>query len=307
MTDNVQPPRNQRKKLDAFRKEFAKHLTQKPHAEVMHITPHMAEVMLEHNLVNGVRVNRKMREERVLALSQDMADGKFDLTGESIIFTSDGVLNDGQHRLAACVKSGIAMDCLVMFGVKRETFSKVDIGAKRTAADIFGIKGEHHAAALASAISWIIKFETDRVSAKYLDTSAEHLWQHLDKNHPKLRDVVAENYTQSKMPGVSPSLLCALHYWIGRTAHAIKPADEFFYSLCSGNDIGSRSRKHPINRLRERIFQNAQDKLKGQSLAQATIAAYIVKSWNAWRKGAEVTQLVWRGASNPDEPFPRPR
>lgn len=308
MNDNVQPTRAKRKKLDAFRKEFNRHLTQKPHAEVMHITPHMAEIMLEHNMMNGVKVNRRLRADRVAFLADQMSEGKFDLTGQSITFTKDKVLNDGQHRLSAVVKSGVAIDSLVMFGVDRETFSKVDVGTKRSAADIFSIKGEHYAANLAAAIGWVIRFETDRASSNDLGMAAEDLWQHLDQHHPKLRDVVAESaVVAAELPTASPSMVCAVKYWVGQQAHAIKQADDFFYSLCTGNVIGSRNRKHPINRLRARLLQNAEDRLKGHKLAQATIAAYIIKAWNAWRKDSEITQLAWRGPNNPDEPFPRPR
>lgn len=46
-----------------------------------------------------------------------MLSGKWELNGATIVFNCDGTLNDGQHRLEAIVKSGVAVQSFVVRGV----------------------------------------------------------------------------------------------------------------------------------------------------------------------------------------------
>lgn len=62
-----------------------------------------------------------------------MSSGEFENTGEPLILSSEGVLNNGQHRLLAVAEADAVVDMDVRFGIPRRAFTKTDIGAPRTA------------------------------------------------------------------------------------------------------------------------------------------------------------------------------
>lgn len=66
----------------------------------------------------------------VSKLARDMRDGKFVTTHQGIAFSSNGSLVDGQHRLAAIIRSGATIRLLVCFGF--DSVAEVDVGRKRS-------------------------------------------------------------------------------------------------------------------------------------------------------------------------------
>ena len=73
-------------------------------SQVEMISPKLAQQMLAANTQN-----RPLRDAATDLMAKDMAEGRWHLNGESIIFSSDGVLTDGQHRLTAVVRSGVTV------------------------------------------------------------------------------------------------------------------------------------------------------------------------------------------------------
>jgi hypothetical protein len=98
--------------------------------EIETITPTKAAKMLTLNTCN-----RKVRQGKVNEYANEMAAGRWMLTGQGIIFLEDGSLGDGQHRLYAIVQSGVTIKMPVARGVAIESMAGIDVGAKRTVAD----------------------------------------------------------------------------------------------------------------------------------------------------------------------------
>ena len=99
------------------------------------ITPELAARLLEGN-----KNNRHLRESVVDAYAQDMLNGHWLLNNQGIGLGEDGSVIDGQHRLAAVVKSGCSVRMLVVGnlpvmggsnGVKLRTVDTVDTGIVR--------------------------------------------------------------------------------------------------------------------------------------------------------------------------------
>ena len=97
------------------------------------ITPAMAATLLQSN-----RSNRPLSSNAVKDIADRMSEGSWTVTHQGIGVDVNGDLVDGQHRLAAIVKSGIAFRYLVTTGLPPETFDHVDVGGKgvRTTADL---------------------------------------------------------------------------------------------------------------------------------------------------------------------------
>ena len=72
-------------------------------------------------------------------------------TGEPIIVSREGVLNEGQHRLTAVQRSGIGAVLDVPFGISREAFAATGTGARRTVGNVGAIAGKSRASMLSAS------------------------------------------------------------------------------------------------------------------------------------------------------------
>lgn len=117
------------------------------------VTPQQAEMWLAENHSR----QRAIREAVVNMYASDMVDGSWD---ESIInpirFTKGGKLIDGQHRLKAVVVANKPVTMWVQFGLDDDAFESIDIGAKRTPADILGGENSKYGASILANIAGIL-------------------------------------------------------------------------------------------------------------------------------------------------------
>lgn len=98
---------------------------------VEYITPEIAQRYLSKRPAT----QRAIRPAKVAQYAADMRDGRWSLTHQGIAFDAEGRLVDGQHRLSAVVKAGVAVDVLVTRGVGAEAFVGMDRGMLRAAYD----------------------------------------------------------------------------------------------------------------------------------------------------------------------------
>ena len=99
-----------------------------------HITPQIAARMLEANTNN-----RPARNGLIQSYADDMRAGRWQMNGDAIRFNVDGQLIDGQHRLLAVVRSGLAISSLVIRNLPAEAFQTIDGGATRKAGDLLNL------------------------------------------------------------------------------------------------------------------------------------------------------------------------
>jgi hypothetical protein len=103
-------------------------------ASVEKITPDQAKRYLSLN-----NNNRPLRTGLVEQYAREMRDGNWKLTHQGIAFNSDEILLDGQHRLAAIVQSGVAVQMLVARGVISRNQLVMDDHARRSAGDALSL------------------------------------------------------------------------------------------------------------------------------------------------------------------------
>lgn len=99
------------------------------------ITPEMAQEMLKRN-VN----NRDMRERTVARYEREMENGGWGYFTDPVSFSVNGNLKNGQHRLMAIVRSGVAQYMTVETGVPEDAV--YDAGLKRSDADRLFFEGK---------------------------------------------------------------------------------------------------------------------------------------------------------------------
>jgi hypothetical protein len=101
--------------------------------ELLQVTPEIANKLLQRNLNN-----RNLSDRLVSKYEQDMRGGNWTITHQGIAFYEDGTLADGQHRLAAIIRSGVPISMYVTRGLKREQAINIDMNRPRSVID--GIK-----------------------------------------------------------------------------------------------------------------------------------------------------------------------
>jgi hypothetical protein len=129
--------------------------------ELETITPQMAADWLKKNNTK----NRRLRQAWVDKMARDIKAGAFLTTHQGIAFDGNGVLLDGQHRLAAIVKSGKALTIIVVRGVPSlqrvngthlNAWNAIDQGRARQAGEVLQMQGLKNGMKLAAVVRSLI-------------------------------------------------------------------------------------------------------------------------------------------------------
>ncbi|NJL50559.1 MAG: hypothetical protein HC909_02430 [Blastochloris sp.] len=257
-----------------------------------------APVMLEHNTGN-----RSVMIATIRRYAADMKAGRWLNSGEPIIFSRSGILNDGQHRLMACVEAGVPFLSDVRFGIDRAAFAVTNSHNKRRPGDVLSILGEKSPRSLAAALNWVYRYERGLPGSLSHYVTNSDVEFHLQR-HPEIRrscDIGQRLNSATRF--ISPAVSSALHYIFARRDRAA--ADAFFEFLLDG--VGATRHKDPRVILRKKLTENLSATAK---LSDVYLMAVTIKAWNGHRAGRDVDKIYWvvgkdkDGKSTPQEAFP---
>ncbi len=260
------------------------------YSQVSTLTPSMAKELL----ATQVR-NRPLSHGTVERYVSMMRDGKWSLTGEPLIIASNGQLIDGQHRCEAVVKSGVAVQMLVVYGAEASVFSKLGRGKTRSLADSLALEGCVSTHTLAAACKWLMREEKGSFCGNFWIEPHEGLAA-LERNPDVIDSVRWSTSNRTAQALLSPGMLSYAHYRAGRIDVAKR--DVFFDRLESGEGL---SNGNPIYALRERLVSNRASVAK---LRDVDRLAFTIKAINCHMTGQSLRHLRWsRNAAYP-EAFP---
>lgn len=261
-------------------------MASKTTSKIETITPKKAQLYLESNTHN-----RRVREKTVDFYAKQMENGEWKVNGKNIVFSNEGVLLDGQHRLLACVRANTSFKTYVVRGAEDDCFGTIDQGITRTGGDIVGREGFSHANRKAAAVRVLLAMqEVDGVIEGYkpqLATKRPHLEiLAAVMEHDDLLDEACAAVRQDDGPRLlkPPAVFVALY-----TIFALKnrrKAAEFFEQLTSGANL---ERDDPAAKLRKTLIGALS--LKNVKRKKTYILAITVKAWNAFLKGTSVGQF----------------
>lgn len=242
------------------------------------ITPALAEVILERN-----PANRKVSDLPLSRLETEFSSGLFETNGESIIIANTGELNDGQHRLMGCIRSGTTFETVVAFGVSRESRKTVDQGVRRTPGQQLRMLDYPNATNLAHAGRMLYQLvNLGRISRApdHQPTTSQII--ETVRTYPGLSIVVpyGQRAWSAKLGGVG--LFAALRHFAELKAGE-STAGSFFEPLATGADLRESD---PIYILRTRL-QNG----RGDRLTEPERAILTAKAWRAYRRGSKIRIL----------------
>ncbi|ABK43741.1 hypothetical protein Mmc1_1230 [Magnetococcus marinus MC-1] len=261
---------------------------------VMNITPSLAHQWLERNIKN-----RSLKRRHIQELVSVLENGHWRLNGESICFSRHGELLDGQHRLHAIAKSGVAAAAIVVFGVDNEVMRTYDQGSKRTTADHLNINGEKNYVSLGATLRLLFMWKTHQFhkeGPKF--TPDQETLENLLTQHPSVRDSVPIAKKSGRFINVTNG--AALHFLFRQTKIVMNgdrslAADHFFEKLASGENI---TKQDPVYRLREALLLNQTSK----KLNSVQTRAMTIKAWNLFSQNRRRGRIHWDPT---EEPFPK--
>jgi hypothetical protein len=255
-------------------------------SRVQMISPVKAAELLEANTSN-----RPLSKPTVHSFAEAMRRGDWMVTHQGIAFDVNGVLVDGQHRLAAIIEADMPIALTVFTEVDEGTFDVLDTGKRRNAADVLAIEGEKSSTMLAAMVRTVWLFE-NRPDLSWSGGSAavtNHQVVATLEQHPKLREYVAVGDQVSTATGMIKSAAGAASYLV---TQANKRADlsGWFEGIIDGAGL---AKQDPRLLFRRVMFSMAR-KQAGQVLRRRDTREHValyVKAFNAWADDTPISGL----------------
>jgi hypothetical protein len=123
--------------------------------QVATITPKQAEALLLK--AAGAR-QRPRNEARVRQYARKMKDGQWMATHQPIAIDPDGIVFDGQHRIAAIALAGVPVTLTVAYDADPKTFDVVDTGRVRSPGHTLTIAGYTNVNVIAAATRYYLVY-----------------------------------------------------------------------------------------------------------------------------------------------------
>lgn len=247
--------------------------------EVMTVTPEIAGNWLDTRAHPNVAHNRRLSKHTVQTYADDMIAGRWRLTHQGIAFDSDGLLVDGQHRLAAIRLAKVTIPMWVHPDMPRDTFAYMDVGRQRRAAQLYDGR---HAVMIAGAARWVFPglegtYQKGVTVSEVLDNIAR--WGELETYAPAAKSLS----NSPRLPG--PAHLAILAQ-ADRTVHRDRIED-----WIDGIKTGANLAPGDARLLARDRFSNPSNLLIGNKEASYYT---LVKAWNSFVAGERRQVLAWR-------------
>ena len=249
------------------------------------ITPDAAARYLAEAAGNGNRTikTRHMQDK----LAADLANGLWEVNGETVSFDYNGVLREGHHRMQAVCVADTPMETFVVRGIRPEVTRTIDTGVSRTARDVFSMEDEANAATMASAAKAYLAWrDTGFVATKAIPVYSPSAQDELRRSpqgedlRVAVRKVKAWFATQKGQPRLKVWWgLYAVIYLAFTEATDSDTADAFFELVSSPY---GHSQGDPELALRGKLTTLQAEK---QPVTDFTLAYMFVTAWNARRLG----------------------
>lgn len=265
----------------------------KPTVSIETITPAIAERMLRESNQN----NRKMSVKRVEDLARQMKDGKFLLGPDAIAFDKKNRLYNGQHRLQACVDSGVAIEAIVLRESVEEAFMVTDIGLKKMGGHALHTMGYKDVTSL-SAVA--------RVVANIIYTGNPHDgWANLRsippneivatvEAYPNLEEIIttASKLTRTHDQLCTTRTTCAVALWYASQHGEYHNLLLFLEKVAAGVGLEDGSPEVALRRRLSNLHHAANSFGGYQSYREQM--ALIIKAYIMAKKGQKCHTLVWK-------------
>ena len=264
---------------------------------VIYLTPDKAREFLANQ-----RNNRRVKEANVSKLINDMTNNRFVYNGDPLRFDRHGRLGDGQHRCLACIKTGLTFPVLVVRNLPDEAFLTIDIGASRTAADLFTFQGIPNATTVSSSVRFYLSLCNNNsgigeYTSGHLGVQAKNPTNSF--TNVQLLDVYKENVELwnrivLKVKRCDRRFLTASNnggiafYLINEKKHPEEKVMTFITQL-----NGKRDSDYNVINLMRDILIDKMERRNNTRYTASYIMGLLAKTWNSYVTGRELKALQY--------------
>lgn len=192
------------------------------------ITPKIAGEYLFQNKSNY----RPLKRSVVNRYAEDMKAGRWETNGETIAFDENGVLKNGQHRLAAIVKSGVTVEMVVVRGIDKNV-TAYDLNSVRTATQISNAKGLDTSKSILSAVNLLFALNGNAHTKMEVVEYAE---KHEDELNRTWRSMLNGANTKNVKRG---SLMLAAYMMLTLGKMPFYEVEVFFKAFSTNDSFGT--------------------------------------------------------------------
>lgn len=231
---------------------------------------------------------------QVNALANDMRKGLWRPSHQGIAFDEEGNLLDGQHRLAAIVESGVAVTLTVAIGVPSSSLTVLDVGRKRTVADMLAIEGLKNPNVLASIARLGLLYDQKDFSAKGIKSvSAPQVHAYAVENIGPLIQAAYRTGTLRNQIPATTAVSGTAFYLFNRVDP--ESCEQFFNAMAHMRTDGEGDPRLALYRRLSSIRSERQ-----QVPSSLHVLDLFIRAWNLWRANDEIvklpmaTRLLWR-------------
>lgn len=269
--------------------------------ELMEVTPDQAREWLLKNVKN-----RNLRKGIVGQYGRDMSAGSWAINGSTIVFSDNGILIDGQHRLhaiAALTAPGVAVPLLIVRGVKEQAKRTIDSGTKRTMGDRLKIDdtGAGSSNVLASLLRRAVMWEKGQFvnAGGVLSPSPAEMYGYLEDNPGVLWSTEFASSNRRRI--LAPISVVAVAHWVTSRINS-NAAEWFFAQLIEPTELPSG---HAIHALNRKLTAEASQRV-GRANESEMLAAFVI-AWNAYRAGRSISKIQMPKGGLKNSTFPLPK
>lgn len=264
--------------------------------ELIDVNPGLAREWLDQNTNN-----RNLRKANVEKYGRDMRAGEWSINGSTIVFSTKGVLLDGQHRLHAVIEKDATVPLLVVRGVVDKAKHTIDDGAKRRLGDRLKIDdiGAGNRTVLASLLRRGAMWDRGNfVNTGTASPTTAEMYAYLDNNPGVLWSSEFAAAARSRI--LAPMSVVALSHWV-TTRVSSNDARWFFDNLITPANLPTG---HAIHALDAKLKRETQR--NGRADESELLASFIL-AWNAYREGRSISkiQMPKGGLRNSNFPLPK--
>lgn len=255
------------------------------------VTPELASRLLDLNTDN-----RPIRKSEVAQWVDVIERGAWHYTHQGVAIDSSGVLQDGQHRLTAIVKTGIPVEVQISVGMPPENFNAIDNGLRRNFRDVAARLHLANPGKVGSAARILIIFNeyptrsfADKVNNAEI---GEFLSTQYYSTEQSVGDMIHLAVNEAQMHWhsyrINLNAMATLTYKLWELVGQDNPqVVEFLDGLKTGADVGKTDSRLALRRVTNSPTNNV-PRSAPHHLGLA------IKAWNKFAKGEQVQVLAFR-------------
>lgn len=290
------PPATKGKTMFTARKFESLTVAKQPEQEMqlISVTPELAKSWLERNTNN-----RPLSKWTVTQYANEMnAKTWRHPTGEPLIFDTNGVIQQGQHRLNALVLSGKTIEFWVLFNADPDDFRVIDSGKKRSVRDVIMMQGGKNAAVAAAAARLIClqKVGANGLSWDETKLTRSEIVEFHEAHFEALQAAAKIGKNLTRVVRISPSQFAAVYAHVHIISDEINKLNEFVDDVTNGFMLPKDSAALALRNW------SVTPKSRIDTHKQKDGIAVIIKTWNAYNTDSPMRLATWRNK----EMFPKP-